>query len=179
MTLSPGLSCVSSMSCNNVTYHFTCITQLLVCLPAEGLERSARFVWGAAPPPLQIVMPPVTTAVVPPTRPGRQPAAQVLSEQDYPVPVINLPNTGVVSLLDAAPLELDGSYSIGEVEMNHDFTNHSYLLQVQCQLFLSSLSDDKVANVVGCCSCCYCYCCCCFCSQWPGMSVQSAMPMGC
>eukprot|EP00775_Hariotina_reticulata_P009831 gene9831-9990_t len=85
---------------------------------AEGVEHTARFVWGAAPPPLQIVMPPVTTAVVPPTRPGKQPAAQVLSEQDYPVPVVNLPNKGVVSLLDAAPLELDGSYSI-----DPDFTS--------------------------------------------------------
>lgn len=70
------------------------------------LAAGARFVWGA-PPPFAM---PATPVVAP--RPGKVAAVQVVSTEDYPVPVISLPNEGVVSLRDAAPLELDGAYSL-------------------------------------------------------------------
>jgi hypothetical protein len=45
-------------------------------------------------------------------RPGLDPAVQVAGLQDYPVPIITLPNAGVVALAQANPLQLDGSESL-------------------------------------------------------------------
>ncbi|WIA16634.1 hypothetical protein OEZ85_013297 [Tetradesmus obliquus] len=50
------------------------------------------------------------------TRPGLDPAVQVASLQDYPVPIITLPNAGVVPLAAANPLQLDGSQSLAAAD---------------------------------------------------------------
>ncbi|WIA36853.1 hypothetical protein OEZ86_008104 [Tetradesmus obliquus] len=50
------------------------------------------------------------------SRPGLDPAVQVASLQDYPVPIITLPNAGVVPLAAANPLQLDGSQSLAAAD---------------------------------------------------------------
>jgi hypothetical protein len=76
--------------------------------PAAALADD-RFIWGAAPPPPAFVMPdtPVVAA-----RPGLDPAVKVASLVDYPVPIITLPNAGVIAISAANPLQLDGSESL-------------------------------------------------------------------
>lgn len=71
---------------------------------SSGLRTAAapagRYVWGIPPPPPAFVVP-ADKAVVP-ARPGHKSSAvKVSSNFDYPVPVITLPNEGVVSLVTA------------------------------------------------------------------------------
>jgi hypothetical protein len=74
------------------------------------VQAGDRFVWGGSQ---SFVMP--DNPVVAP-RPGLDAAVQVASLEDYPVPIITLPNAGVVTLAATNPLQLDGSQSLASAD---------------------------------------------------------------
>jgi hypothetical protein len=67
-----------------------------------AVQSEDRYVWGAVVADNPVVAP----------RPGLDPAVQVASSEDYPVPIITLPIAGIVTLAAANPLQLDGSQSL-------------------------------------------------------------------
>jgi hypothetical protein len=75
-----------------------------------AVQAEDRFIWGNSQ---SFVMP--DNPVVAP-RPGLDPAVQVASIEDYPVPIITLPNAGVVTLAAPNPLQLDGSQSLAATD---------------------------------------------------------------
>jgi hypothetical protein len=76
-----------------------------------AVQAEDRFIWGGLQ---SFVMP--DSPVVAPRPPGLDPAVQVASIEDYPVPIITLPNGGVVTLAATNPLQLDGSQSLAATD---------------------------------------------------------------
>jgi hypothetical protein len=72
-----------------------------------------RVIWGVPTAPIVRSLPVVPKASIAPAASSMAAAVHVLNQQDYPVPVISLPNQGVLSLMETTPLQLDGSNSMG------------------------------------------------------------------
>ncbi|KAF8065479.1 hypothetical protein HT031_003080 [Scenedesmus sp. PABB004] len=72
-------------------------------------EPFGRTIWGLPPPPPLAA---VAAAAAPAPAAGRKTAVRVQSAEDWPVPIITLPNDGIVSLSAASTLLLDGSWSL-------------------------------------------------------------------
>eukprot|EP00775_Hariotina_reticulata_P011235 gene11235-11384_t len=85
-------------------------------LAAAETTATGRVIWGVSAAPTVRPLPVVPTASIAPASSSVAAAVHVTDDGDYPVPVISLPNQGVVSLMETTSLELDGSYSLGSDE---------------------------------------------------------------